>query len=72
MLPDNHALVTTVWVILLALPLVLVAIIWSFFGAFWGIAALLLYAVGIIPYGFFISIPTMLKLFHKPASLHRR
>ncbi len=72
MLPDNHALVTTIWLILLALPLGLVAIIWSFFGTFWGIAALLLYAVGIIPYGFFISIPIMLKLFHKPASLHRR
>lgn len=72
MLPDNHALVTTVWMLLHALPLLFVAAIWLLFGTWWGVASLVLYVVGIIPYGFFISLPMMGKLFHKPASLYRR
>ena len=72
MLPDRHGLITVVWIALHALPLLLVVFVWSFFGAAWGIASLVLYLIGLVPYGFFISIPAMVKLFHKPASLHRR
>lgn len=72
MLPDHHGLVTAVWIILYLLPLILVALIWSFFGFVWGIISLTLYVIGIIPYGFFVSLPTMVKLFRKPASIHRR
>jgi len=72
MLPDHHGLITAVWITLHILPLFLVIFIWSFFGAAWGIASLAFYIIGLIPYGFFISIPLMVKLFHKPASLHRR
>ena len=72
MLPDNHTLTTVVWILLHVLPLVVIAALWSFFGALWGIPLLLLYLIGLVPYGFFVSLPAMVKLFHKPASLHRR
>jgi hypothetical protein len=72
MLPDHHALITAVWIILHVLPLAIVAAIWSFFGVLWGVPLLILYIIGIVPYGFFVSLPAMVKLFHKPASLHRR
>ena len=72
MLPDNHALATVVWISLHVFPLVGVALIWFLFGAVWGIVSLVLYLIGLVPYGFFVSLPAMVKLFHKPASLHRR
>lgn len=72
MLPDNHALVTVVWLGLHVAPLLVIALVWSFLGAFWGSALLIVYLVGLIPYGFFVSLPAMVKFFHKPASLHRR
>lgn len=72
MLPDHHGLVTAIWITLYLLPLILVALIWSFFGVVWGLVVLALYVIGIIPYGFFVSLPTMVKLFRKPASIHRR
>ncbi len=72
MLPDRHGLITIVWILLNVAPLALVIAAWSLFGALWGIPLLILYLVGLVPYGFFFSIPTMVKLFHKPASLHKR
>lgn len=72
MLPDHHGLITAVWITLYLLPLILVALIWSFFSAVWGIVALVLYILGIVPYGFFFSLPVMVKCFRKPASLHKR
>jgi hypothetical protein len=72
MLPDHHGLITVVWVLLHVLPLVVVAAVWSLLGAVWGILLLVLYVVGIVPYGFFVSLPAMVKLFHRPASIHRR
>lgn len=72
MLPDRHGLITAVWITLYVLPLIPIALIWFFFGATWGIVALVLYVIGIVPYGFFVSLPVMVKLFRKPASLHRR
>lgn len=72
MLSDNHALISIVWVSLHVLPLVVVALIWFLFGAVWGIVSLVLYLIGLVPYGFFVSLPAMVKLFRKPASLHRR
>ncbi len=72
MLPDRHGLITAVWILLHLLPLLLVIAAWSLFGALWGILLLIVYIVGIVPYGFFFSIPTMVKLFHKPASIHKR
>lgn len=72
MLPDHHGLITAVWITLYLLPLIPVALIWSFFGAVWGILSLVLYVIGIIPYGFFFSLPMMVKFFRKPASPHRR
>jgi hypothetical protein len=72
MLPDNHTLVTIVWTSLHVLPLVVVALIWFLFGAVWGIVSLVLYVIGIVLYGFFVSLPVMVRLFRKPASLHRR
>ena len=72
MLPDNHILVTFVWIALHLLPLGVVALIWVLFGAVWGIVALVFYVLGIVIYGFFVSLPLMVKLFRKPASLHRR
>jgi hypothetical protein len=72
MLPDHHGLITTVWILLHALPLALVIAAWVLFGALWGLPLLILYVIGLVPYGFFFSIPTMIKLFHKPATLHKR
>jgi hypothetical protein len=72
MLLYHHGLVTAVWTALHVAPLFLVAFIWFFFGAVWGLVSLVLYLMGLVPYGFFISLPAMVKLFRKPASLHRR
>lgn len=72
MLPDHHGLITVVWILLHILPLAIVIAAWTLFGALWGIPLLILYVIGIVPYGFFVSLPVMVKLFHKPASVHRR
>ena len=72
MLPDNHALITVAWILLNVLPLVAIAVLWSFLDALLGIPLLILYLIGVVPYGFFVALPVMVKLFRKPASLHRR
>jgi hypothetical protein len=72
MLPDHHGLITAVWILLHVLPLAIVAAAWHVFGLLWGISLLMLYIIGIVPYGFFVSLPAMVKLFHKPASIHKR
>lgn len=72
MLPQNHALTTVVWLVLNTLPLVVAALVWSLLSSFWGIVLLLLFPLYIIPYGFFVSLPLMVKLFRKPASIYRR
>jgi hypothetical protein len=72
MLPDHHGLITAVWSLLLLLPLAIVIAAWTLLCALWGIPLLILYVIGFVPYGFFVSLPAMVKLFHKPASVHRR
>ena len=72
MLPDNHALITVAWILLNVLPLIAIAVLWSFLDALLGIPLLILYLIGVVPYGFFVALPVMVKLFRKPASLHRR
>jgi hypothetical protein len=72
MLPQNHTLTTVVWLALNTLPLAVAALVWSLLSSFWGIVLLLLFPLYIIPYGFFVSLPLMVKLFRKPASIYRR
>jgi hypothetical protein len=37
---------------------------------FWRFALILLYLVLVVPYGFFVAMPIMVKIFRKPASTH--
>src|SRR5262249_39998557 len=55
------------------LPLLLAALAWFVVGN-WVVRLLImvLYLLCIVPYGFFVAMPLMVRLFQHPASLHRR
>jgi hypothetical protein len=67
----TSASVTAVWVglnlVLIFAVLVLCFVLQSWL---WRFALTLLYLVIVVPYGFFIAMPIMVKIFRKPASTH--
>ncbi|MGE4095692.1 MAG: hypothetical protein AB7G75_33165 [Candidatus Binatia bacterium] len=72
-LKQHSGLITTVWVLLNFLPLFIVVGLCLVIQSWaWSAFFVLLYLLIIVPYGFFVSLPMMVKIFHKPASLHRR
>jgi hypothetical protein len=72
MTQPRHSTVTAVWVTLYLLPVVAIALVWLLWGHFWGLVSLVLYLLLLVPYGFFVSMPVMIKLFREPTSLRKR
>ena len=69
----SHSVITAAWFTLNLLPLVVAALVWLVLGSwFWGLLLIALYPLYFVLYGFFVSLPLMVKLFRQPASLHRR
>ena len=65
--------VTTTWLSLNLLPLFLAAFVWLVLGyRLVGLLLAVLYPVYFVPYGFFVALPLMVRLFRHPASSHRR
>lgn len=66
----RHSTVTAVWVLLNALPLVVLLLI-SLASKSWlvGLCLLVLYPLLLVPYGILVSLPLMVKIFRRPASL---
>ncbi len=73
LMQPRHTTVTAVWIALNVLPLLGIALV-SLAFASWilGLCLLVLYVLLFIPYGMFVSLPMMVKIFRKPASPHRR
>jgi len=69
----RSSVITATWALLNLLPLLLAALVWFIVGN-WVVRLLItvLYLVCIVPYGFFVAMPLMVRLFQHPASLHRR
>lgn len=65
----RHATVTAVWVVLNAVPLVVFLLI-GLACQSWlvGLCLLILYLLLLVPYGIFVSLPLMVKIFRRPAS----
>jgi len=67
------SVVTAAWVAFNSVPLLIAAIIWLVLGSWlWGLLLVILYPLYIVLFGFFVSLPFMVRLFRHPASLHRR
>jgi hypothetical protein len=65
--------ITATWLVLNLLPLFLAALVGCVLGyRRVGLFLVLLYPLYFVPYGFFVSLPVMVRLFRHPASLHRR
>jgi hypothetical protein len=65
--------ITATWLALNLFPLFIAALLWLVLG--YGRVGLLLvvfYPVYFVPYGFFVALPLMVRLFRDPASVHRR
>ena len=73
MVSPRSSVITAAWVSLNLLPLLLAAFIWLVLGH-WivGLLLVILYPLYFVPYGFFVSLPLMVRLFQPTASLHRR
>lgn len=64
--------ITTTWLVLNLLPLLIAVVTWLVLGSwFWSLLLVMLYPIYVVPYGFFVSLPLMVRLFRQPASLHR-
>jgi hypothetical protein len=73
MAEPRHSAVTVAWVTLNLIPLIAIGLAGLALGSWvWGLLLLVLYGFLFVPYGFFIAMPIMVKLFRHPASLHRR
>jgi len=65
--------ITATWLVLNLLPLLLAALVWFVLGyRRVGLLLVFLYPLYFVPYGFFVSLPVMVRLFRHPASLHGR
>jgi hypothetical protein len=65
--------ITTAWLTLNLLPLFIAAFVWLALGyGPRGLLLAVLYPVYFVPFGFFVALPLMVRLFRHPASLHRR
>ncbi|HKA53562.1 MAG TPA: hypothetical protein VKJ47_07855 [Candidatus Binatia bacterium] len=73
MASPRSSVITATWALLNLLPLLLAALAWFVVGN-WVVRLLImvLYLLCIVPYGFFVAMPLMVRLFQHPASLHRR
>jgi len=70
---SRPALITAIWVSLNLLPLLIAALIWLVLGNWMvGLLLVILYPLYVVFYGFFVSLPMMVRLFQHPASLYRR
>jgi hypothetical protein len=69
----SSSTVTAAWLSFNFIPLLIAAFVWLVLDN-WLVALLLviLYPLYIVFYGFFISLPLMVRLFRHPASLHKR
>jgi len=69
----HSSTVTAAWIAFNLLPLLAAAFIWLVFGN-WLVALLLVifYPLYVVIYGFFVSLPLMVRTFRHPASLHKR
>jgi hypothetical protein len=73
MLSSYSSVITVAWISLQLLPLLIAALVWLVLGNWLvGLLLAILYPVYVVPYGFFISMPLMVRLFQHPASLYRR
>jgi hypothetical protein len=73
MLSSRSSVITVAWISLQLLPLLIAALVWLVLGNWLvGLLLVILYPVYVVPYGFFISMPLMVRLFQPPASLYRR
>ncbi len=73
LLPSHHTFVTAAWTTLNLLPLLVAALVWLVFGSWlWGLLLVILYPLYFVPYGFFVAMPLMVRLFRQPASLHKQ
>lgn len=73
MAEPRHSTVTVAWVTLNLIPLIAIGLAGFALGSWvWGLLLLVLYGFFFVPYGFFIAMPIMVKLFRHPASVHRR
>lgn|GEM_PF-6484137 len=65
---QNSSLITATWIGLNLLPLILTVALCLFSRSWgWSLVFLLIYVVAIIPYGFFVGLPLMVKFFdHAP------
>jgi uncharacterized membrane protein len=70
---SSSSSVTRAWVGL-HLVLIVVILILGFLAHSWlaRFALLVLYLVLVLPYGFFVVMPIMVKIFRKPASTHSK
>lgn len=69
----HSSTITAAWIGLNFLPLFAVVILCFILQSWlWSITLILLYLVIFVPYGFFVSLPLMTKIFRRPASLHSR
>jgi hypothetical protein len=73
MVSPRSSVITATWAFLNLLPLLLAALVWFVVGN-WVVRLfiMILYSLCIVPYGFFVAMPLMVRLFQHPASLHRR
>jgi hypothetical protein len=73
LMQPRHTTVTAVWIILNVLPLLGIGLVSVAFESWMlGLFLLILYLLLFIPYGLFVSLPMMVKIFRRPASPHRR
>jgi hypothetical protein len=72
MIEPRHATVTTAWIILNLTPLIAIILVGILYSPLWGFILFASYVLLFVPYGFFVAMPIMVKLFRKPASVHKR
>src|SRR5690348_2955214 len=65
---QNSTLITTTWIGLNLLPLILTVVLCLLSQSWrWSLLFIVLYVAAIVPYGFFVGLPIMVKLFdHAP------
>jgi hypothetical protein len=69
----RSSVVTATWVALNLLPLFIAAFVWLVLGyRRVGLLLIILYPLYFVPYGFFVSLPLMVRLFRPSASSHRQ
>jgi hypothetical protein len=73
MISSRPSVVTAAWIAFNSLPLLLAALVWLVLGNWLvGLLLVIFYPVYIVLYGFFVSLPLMVRLFRHPPSLYRR